>query len=283
MKLRGNWAERRAARDINRHCPRPGRYTPGVTAIDAQPAASTAHSIAASDATPVAELRGVRKIYYKPDGAVLCEALRGVDLIIPRGQFVAIMGASGSGKSTLMNLLGCLDRPTEGQYLVDGEDVSRMDDETLSEFRGRRIGFVFQAFNLISQLKVEENVETPLFYQGVPKLERRRRALEKLSLVGLSDRLGHRPTELSGGQQQRAAIARALVSEPVVLMADEPTGNLDSTTGAAILDLFDRLHAAGMTIIIVTHDDKIAERCERIVRLKDGLVESDRALRSRRG
>ncbi|TVQ64109.1 MAG: ABC transporter ATP-binding protein [Phycisphaerales bacterium] len=245
-----------------------------MTAIDAP--SPTAPHAAAADSPPVAELKLVRKCYYKPDGSILVEALRGVDLAIPRGQYVAIMGASGSGKSTLMNVLGCLDRPTTGDYFVDGRNVAQMDDETLSAFRGKKIGFVFQAFNLISQLKIEENVEVPLFYQGVPKPERQARSLEKLDLVGLGDRVGHRPSELSGGQQQRAAIARALVTEPVVLMADEPTGNLDSTTGAAILNLFDGLHERGMTIIMVTHDDNVANRCQRIVRLRDGLVETDK-------
>jgi len=229
----------------------------------------------------VAEVRAVHKVYYKPDGSILVEALKGVDVKIGRGQYVAVMGASGSGKSTLMNVLGCLDRPTEGAYLLDGRDVSQMDDETLSAFRGRKIGFVFQSFNLISQLTVEENVEVPLFYQQINPRERRRRAIEKLEMVGLGDRLGHRPTELSGGQQQRAAIARALVTEPVVLMADEPTGNLDSATGDAILSMFESLHDAGMTIIMVTHDDSVADRCERIIRLRDGLIEFDRTVRSR--
>ncbi len=228
-----------------------------------------------ADSDAVAEVRGVRKIYYKPDGSILVEALKGVDVRIGRGQYVAVMGASGSGKSTLMNVLGCLDRPTEGAYLLDGRDVSTMDDETLSAFRGRKIGFVFQSFNLISQLTVEENVEVPLFYQHINPRERRRRAIEKLQMVGLGDRLGHRPTELSGGQQQRAAIARALITEPVVLMADEPTGNLDSATGEAILEMFEKLHAEGMTIIMVTHDDAVADRCERVIRLHDGLLESD--------
>jgi putative ABC transport system ATP-binding protein len=238
-------------------------------------AAATAPMIARTGPEAVAELRAVRKTYYKPDGSVMVEALRGVDLTIRRGEYVAIMGASGSGKSTLMNLLGCLDRPTGGVYLLDGQDVTTMSDEALSAFRGRTIGFVFQAFNLIPQMTVEENVEVPLFYQKVPRQERRDRAIGSLGLVGLADRLGHRPRELSGGQQQRAAIARALVTQPVVLMADEPTGNLDSVTGRAILETFDRLHAAGMTIIMVTHDDHVAARCQRVVRLKDGLIESD--------
>ena len=229
----------------------------------------------------VAELRSVRKVYYKPDGSVMVEALRGVDITIHEGEYVAIMGASGSGKSTLMNILGCLDQPTDGQYLLAGKDINEMDDESLSQFRGRTIGFVFQAFNLIPQLTVEDNVAVPLFYQGVEAAERRKRAIEKLTLVGLGDRLGHRPRELSGGQQQRVAIARSLVAEPRVLMADEPTGNLDSTTGEEILSLFEKLHAQGMTILMVTHDDSVADRCERVIRLKDGVVEWDRRLRTR--
>jgi len=233
------------------------------------------------DHAAVVELQGVKKIYYKPDGEVLVEALRGVDVAIPRGQYVAIMGPSGSGKSTMMNVLGCLDRPTEGVYLLDGQDAAQMDDETLSRYRGRKIGFVFQAFNLISQLTVEENVETPLFYQHINKHTRRERAIDKLNLVGLGDRLGHRPKELSGGQQQRVAIARALVTEPAVLMADEPTGNLDSKTGDAVLDLFDGLHAKGMTIVMVTHDESVAERCERVVRLRDGNIETDETVRTK--
>ncbi len=205
----------------------------------------------------------------------MVEALRGIDLSIPSGQYVAIMGASGSGKSTLMNILGCLDRPTAGSYKLDGVDVASIDDERLSSIRGRRIGFVFQAFNLISELTVLENVEVPLLYQGVPRRERRQRALEKIDIVGLTDRVRHRPNELSGGQQQRTAIARALVSNPAVLMADEPTGNLDSTTGIAILDVIDGLHAQGLTIVLVTHDERVADRSQRIIRLSDGRVVVD--------
>jgi putative ABC transport system ATP-binding protein len=240
------------------------------------------HGMAQNGDTPVAELEGVTKVYYKPDGSVMVEALRGVDLTINRGEYVAIMGASGSGKSTLMNILGCLDQPTAGKFHLAGRPVGKMSDEDLSVFRGQTVGFIFQAFNLIPQLTVQENAEVPLFYQGVPQVERRRRSLHALDLVGLADRATHRPRELSGGQQQRAAIARALVTEPVILMADEPTGNLDSKTGESILQLFERLHSEGLTILMVTHDDSISSRCERIVRLRDGLLESDTRLRTRK-
>lgn len=206
---------------------------------------------------------------------MLVEALRSVNVRIQQGEYLAIMGASGSGKSTLMNILGCLDRPTTGEYFLDGRDVATMEDDELSRVRGRKIGFVFQAFNLISELTIVDNVEVPLFYQGVPKQERRDRAIRKLELVGLGDRLGHRPRELSGGQQQRTAIARSLVTDPSIIMADEPTGNLDSRTGEAILQLITDLHEAGMTIIMVTHDERVADRCERIIRLRDGEIESD--------
>jgi len=238
------------------------------------PANGAAHAPTPSDA-PVADLQDLRKTYYKPDGSIMVEALRGVNIAIRRGEYVAIMGASGSGKSTLMNILGCLDRPTGGRYLLDGQNINSMSDEALSQFRGRTIGFVFQAFNLIPQLTIEENVAVPLFYQSVDKEVRNKRAVESLTLVGLGDRVGHRPRELSGGQQQRTAIARALVTRPVVLLADEPTGNLDSKTGGAILDSFDELNANGMTVIMVTHDDNVADRCQRVIRLKDGLLESD--------
>jgi putative ABC transport system ATP-binding protein len=175
-----------------------------------------------------------------------------------------------------MNMLGCLDRPTAGQYLLDGIDVSGLDDTALSRARGSRIGFVFQAFNLISELTIVENVEVPLFYQGLPRAERHDRAVARLEMVGLADRLSHRPNELSGGQQQRVAIARSLVTNPAILMADEPTGNLDTATGDAILDIFDQLHAEGLTIIMVTHDPRVAERCQRIVMLEDGNLASDK-------
>ncbi|MGD9790326.1 MAG: ABC transporter ATP-binding protein [Phycisphaerales bacterium] len=226
-------------------------------------------------AEPVIVLRDVRRTYYRPDGSVMVEALRGVNATIRQGEYVAIMGASGSGKSTLMNILGCLDRPSEGEYILGGRDTRQMEDEELSRFRGRMVGFIFQSFNLIPQLTVEENVAAPLFYQRVPKQERADRARRVLERVGLADRMDHRPRQLSGGQQQRVAIARALVVEPTILMADEPTGNLDSTTGGQILNLFDELHEAGMTVLMVTHDPKMIERCERVIRLRDGLVESD--------
>ncbi len=223
----------------------------------------------------VADLTGIRRTYYKADGTVLVDALAGIDLQIKSGEFLAVMGASGSGKSTLMNILGCLDRATAGSYRLDGRDVSTMDDDDLSRVRREKIGFVFQAFNLISELNMIENVEVPLFYQGVPRAERHARAMRRVEQVGLADRATHRPSEMSGGEQQRVAIARALVNDPAVIMADEPTGNLDSKTGTSILNLLSGLHEEGMTIIVVTHDDRIADRCERIVRLSDGLIESD--------
>ena len=225
---------------------------------------------------PVVNLQNIKRVYYKPDGTILVEALAGVDLEIPKGQSIAIMGASGSGKSTLMNILGCLDRATEGSYFLDGKDVALLDDQTLSSVRGNTIGFVFQSFNLIPQLTILENVEVPLFYQRMPMAQRRNLTLEMLDHVGLSDRTGHRPGELSGGQQQRAAIARALVTDPSILLADEPTGNLDTSTGNDVMELFDSLHDDGLTTIIVTHDEKIGSRCERIIHLADGLIDNDK-------
>ncbi len=222
----------------------------------------------------VVRIEHVAKVYQKGNAPAVY-ALRNVSLTIPRGQYIAIMGPSGSGKSTLMNILGCLDRPTKGSFFLAGRDVAMMNDTDLSKARGEHIGFVFQAFNLIPELTVEENVEVPLFYQSVPKQESRTRAIEALQLVGLGDRLGHRPSELSGGQQQRVAIARALVTRPSVLLADEPTGNLDSATGQAILAMLDDLHKKGLTIIMVTHDESVAKRCQRVVRLKDGDVDRD--------
>ena len=226
---------------------------------------------------PLIDIRNLHRTYCRPDGSVLVTALRGLDLAIPRGQYVSIMGQSGSGKSTLMNIIGCLDRPTEGTYLLESEDVAALDDTALSAIRGRRIGFIFQSFNLIPELTIVENVEVPLFYRGVPRIERHAAARAVLDRVELSDRLSHRPNQLSGGQQQRVAIARALVGDPSLLLADEPTGNLDTATGATIMSLLDDLHSEGRTIMMVTHDDEMAKRCQRIVRLRDGEIESDTA------
>lgn len=205
-------------------------------------------------------------------------ALRSVSLDIPEGDYVAIMGPSGSGKSTLLNLLGCLDRPTGGQFFLGTDDVARMNDDQLSEVRASRIGFVFQSFNLIPQLTVLENIEVPLYYQGRMKQKDRERCRELANMVGLGERLGHRPAQLSGGQQQRAAIARSLSNDPFFILADEPTGNLDSVTTGEILDLLASLNAEGRTIIMVTHEDDVAARSKRIVRLKDGLLQSDERL-----
>ena len=215
------------------------------------------------------------KVYRKPGTTVEVPALREISLGIAPGEYTAIMGASGSGKSTLMNIIGCLDQPTAGRYILGGDDVSAMDDERLSEIRSQRIGFVFQNFNLIQQLSVVENLEVPMFYLGVPPARRRERALELAEKVGLADRAGHRPYELSGGQQQRVCIARSLMNDPLILLADEPTGALDSKTGLAILEIFDELVDAGKTIVMVTHDPTVAHRCHRVVSLHDGRVAKD--------
>jgi putative ABC transport system ATP-binding protein len=218
----------------------------------------------------IVELAAIEKDY--PSGSGFLTVLRRVDLLIRRGEFVGIVGASGSGKTTLMNILGCLDRPSRGRYVLAGEDVSVLDDDRLSSVRNRSIGFVFQSFNLIQQFTVVENVEVPLFYARIPRRERRERALAAIDSVGLSHRVGHQPTQLSGGECQRVAIARALVTAPALLLTDEPTGNLDSKSGEEVLRLFYRLHESGSTLIMVTHNPEIAARLPRVVEMKDGCL-----------
>jgi putative ABC transport system ATP-binding protein len=210
-------------------------------------------------------------------GLVKVEALRGISIAVQAGDYISIMGPSGCGKSTMLNLLGCLDRPTSGSYFLGEEDVSRMEDDALSTVRGARLGFIFQSYNLIQQLTVLENIEVPLYYQGWSERDSRERARQLAARVGLEHRLDHKPFELSGGQQQRVAIARALVNDPLVLLADEPTGNLDSSSGAEILRLFDDLNAQGKTLILVTHDTTVSSHARRAIRLRDGHIESDEA------
>lgn len=227
-------------------------------------------------ATPsgvVASLDDIRKTYYM--GALSVEVLHGISLDFFSGDYISIMGPSGCGKSTLMNILGCLDQPTSGKYFLGAEDTSQMNDDDLSSIRGARLGFIFQSYNLIQQLNVLENIEMPLFYQGYSEQESHEVAMQLAERVGLADRVDHKPYELSGGQQQRVAIARALSVDPLIILADEPTGNLDSHSGAEILNLFDELHGQGKTLIMVTHSDELAERSRRQIRLLDGRVESD--------
>lgn len=221
--------------------------------------------------TPILKMERLCKNYQL--GTVELRVLRDIDLTINSGEYVAIMGPSGSGKSTLLNMIGCLDRPTSGEYLLGGQNVSELEDNELSLIRGARIGFVFQSFNLINQLNVVENIEVPMYYQGFTESESEKRAKELASMVGLSDRLGHRPSELSGGQQQRVAIARALSNDPLIILADEPTGNLDSESGAEILVILHDLHEQGKTLIAVTHDESIASGAERVIRLLDGKIQ----------
>jgi putative ABC transport system ATP-binding protein len=221
----------------------------------------------------VIEIEGVTKLYRM--GSETVHALRGVNLKIHRNEYLAIMGPSGSGKSTLMNMLGCLDTPTGGRYEFSAKNVATMVDVELAEIRNREIGFVFQTFNLLPRSDALHNVELPLIYAGVPKQERLERARQALDNVGLAERLHHRPNELSGGQRQRVAIARALVTRPSIILADEPTGNLDSKTGVEIMNLFEQLYEQGNTLIVVTHEEDIAQHARRIVRLRDGLIESD--------
>ena len=226
----------------------------------------------AGESSPVILLAGITKVYQM--GLEQVRALDGVDLRIDRNEFVAVMGPSGSGKSTLMNIVGLLDVPTAGQYRLAGRDVARLSQSEQARERGRRIGFVFQTFELLPRQTALQNVELPLVYSGAR--DRRDRAVEALRQVGLADRMGHRPNQMSGGQRQRVAVARALVQRPALILADEPTGNLDTRTSEEILDLFDALHGQGQTIVLVTHEPDIAARCRRVVRLRDGRVESDR-------
>ncbi len=232
-----------------------------------------ARAVGGGGAPPVVVLRDVAKVYRM--GRIDVPALRGVTLQVARGEYVAIMGPSGSGKSTLMNLIGCLDRPTSGSYLLDGQDVSRMTDDQFADVRNRRIGFVFQTFNLLARMSALRNVELPLLYAGVPRSARRRRAFAALDQVGLAGRVAHAPQELSGGEQQRVAIARALVGDPAILLADEPTGNLDSRSGEEILAIFQELNGRGITLAMVTHDRHVAEHARRILSLRDGLLVGD--------
>lgn len=227
-----------------------------------------------NDSSAIIRIEGVQKRYVLGGEADVL-ALRHVDLAIHRGSYVAIMGPSGSGKSTMLNILGCLDRPTSGSYWLGGIDVSRMPDDELSEARGKMIGFIFQSYNLIAQLTVLENIQVPLLYQGHDVRAFHDRCVELARLVGLGERLGHRPNQLSGGQQQRVAVARSLVNDPVMILADEPTGNLDSRTGQEVLDMIDRLNAAGKTIVLVTHDEKVAARAHRVIHMKDGMVDRE--------
>jgi putative ABC transport system ATP-binding protein len=221
----------------------------------------------------VIEVANVTKTHRGGDVSV--HALRGVDFVVREGEYVAIMGPSGSGKTTLLGILGCLDRPTEGSYKLDGDEMSRLSETRRAQVRGRRIGFVFQAYNLLPRSSALKNVELPLIYAGVPRAERHRRALVALDQVGLAERARHRPTQLSGGEQQRVAVARALVVEPTVLLLDEPTGNLDSKSAEEVLAILERVHRAGATIVMVTHSNEVAARASRILRFADGLIIGD--------
>lgn len=219
------------------------------------------------------EVNKLKKIYHLGDIEV--PAVRGIDMSIEANEYLAIMGPSGSGKSTLMNIIGCLDVPSEGSYILDSKDVSKLNDDELAEIRNRKIGFVFQTFNLLPRADALHNVELPLIYSGLPRAKRKEMAEDALNKVGLDDRMHHKPNELSGGQRQRVAIARALVNNPAIILADEPTGNLDSNTGEEIMEIFEQLHMGGNTIILITHEEYIANHSNRVVRLLDGLIQSD--------
>ncbi|MCK4558884.1 MAG: ABC transporter ATP-binding protein [Calditrichia bacterium] len=219
------------------------------------------------------EVTNLKKTYQLGDIEV--PAVRGIDMSIEKNEYLAIMGPSGSGKSTLMNIIGCLDVPTEGSYILDSKDVSKLNDDELAEIRNRKIGFVFQTFNLLPRADALHNVELPLIYSGLPRAKRKEMAEAALDKVGLGDRMHHKPNELSGGERQRVAIARALVNNPAIILADEPTGNLDSNTGEEIMEIFEQIHAGGNTIILITHEEYIANHSNRVVRLLDGLIQSD--------
>lgn len=225
-------------------------------------------------ASPILQLENIHKSYFL--GKQALPVLKGISLDIYKNEYVALMGPSGSGKSTLMNILGCLDSPTNGKYILNGQDVSRMADDDLAEVRNKEIGFVFQQFNLLPRLTAEENVALPLIYSGIPKKQRMERAEAVLTKVKLTDRMHHKPNELSGGQCQRVAIARALVNNPAIILADEPTGNLDSKTSYEIMDILSKIHTDGNTVILVTHEEDISNYAHRVIRLKDGLIETDR-------
>jgi putative ABC transport system ATP-binding protein len=222
----------------------------------------------------IIHLEQIKKNYYL--GKQVIEVLKGISLKINKGEYVALMGPSGSGKSTMMNIIGCLDTPTAGMYILNGQDVSKMVDNSLAEVRNREIGFVFQQFNLLPRLTAAENVALPLVYAGMPKKQRIEKALYVLDQVSLADRSHHKPNELSGGQNQRVAIARALVNDPAIILADEPTGNLDTKTSEEIMDIFGKIHTGGNTVVLVTHEEDIANHAHRIIRLRDGVLESDR-------
>jgi len=226
----------------------------------------------------VLNIKNITKVYKMKGEEV--RALRGVNLGIGDNEYLAIMGPSGSGKSTIMNMIGCLDTPTSGEYFLEGQDVSKMDDDQLAEIRNQKIGFVFQTFNLLPRSDLMHNVELPLIYGNIPAAKRKKMAAAAIEKVGLSDRIKHKPNELSGGQRQRVAIARALVNNPSIILADEPTGNLDTATGEEIMAVFDQLYKSGNTIVLVTHENEIAERTHRIVRLRDGLIESDEIIKN---